>query len=380
MLRACSTLLLLCGTRSSRLHEEPIRHSRANGLRSFVNEEVAPNVDAWDEAGEVPWEVHAKLGALGVWGFGIDEAYGGLGFDDAFMRAIYSEELSLPGAGGVWAALNGRMISVEPIARLANKEIKDRALADIVAGRAGSCLGITEPGGGSDVAAMTTTARKDGDHYVLNGSKTFITGGMNASYFVVGARTGDKGLGGISLFFVDEGTPGFERTLLERKMGWWASDQATLYFNDCRVPASHLMGEENRGFLAIMENFNWERMGLIAGCLGMMRACLSESIYNTMGAGAPDLWQAAAAAPGDPAQDCRDVVADRRGGCLPEPHLLADERGRHARRRDLQVQVLHHEADGVRGERGHADPGRRRVLAWQPGGATRWSACTAKSR
>jgi acyl-CoA dehydrogenase len=256
----------------------PERTAFRETLRSFVNEEVAPNVDAWDEAGEVPWEVHAKLGALGVWGFGIDEAYGGLGFDDAFMRAIYSEELSLPGAGGVWAALNGRMISVEPIARLANKEIKDRALADIVAGRAGSCLGITEPGGGSDVAAMTTTARKDGDHYVLNGSKTFITGGMNASYFVVGARTGDKGLGGISLFFVDEGTPGFERTPLERKMGWWASDQATLYFNDCRVPASHLMGEENRGFLAIMENFNWERMGLIAGCLGMMRACLSESI------------------------------------------------------------------------------------------------------
>ena len=256
----------------------PERDAFRQTIRDFVSENLTPNSDAWDEAGEIPWEYHAKLGELGVWGFGISEEYGGLGFDDAFMRAIYSEELMMCGAGGVWAGLNGRMISVEPISRLANDEIKARALADIVAGRAGSCLGITEPGGGSDVAEMKTTARKDGDSYVLNGSKTYITGGMNASYFVVGARTGDAGLGGISLFFLDRDTPGFDRTPLERKMGWWASDQATLYFNECRVPAAHLMGKENKGFLAIMENFNYERVALIAGCLGMMRICLAESI------------------------------------------------------------------------------------------------------
>lgn len=183
-------------------------------MRDFVSSEVTPHADAWDEAGKVPWELHQKIGALGVWGFGIDEKYGGLGFDDAFMRAIYNEELALCGAGGVSAALNGRMISVEPIARLANDDIRARALADIVSGRAGSALGITEPGGGSDVAGMATSARREGDEYVLNGSKTFITGAMTADYFVVGARTGAGGLGGISLFFVDAGTPGFERTAL----------------------------------------------------------------------------------------------------------------------------------------------------------------------
>jgi acyl-CoA dehydrogenase len=125
---------------------------------------------------------------------------------------------------------------------------------------------------------MKTTARRDGDSYVLNGSKTFITGGMRSDYFVVGARTGAGGLKGISLFFVDANTPGFSRTPLPRKMGWWASDQATLYFENCRVPASHLMGTENEGFLAIMNNFNYERLGMVAGMLGMMKVCFDEAV------------------------------------------------------------------------------------------------------
>ena len=154
----------------------PERDAFRQTMRDFVASEITPFADEWDEAGEVPWELHQKVGALGVWGFGIDEKYGGLGFDDAFMRAIYGEELHLCGAGGVAAALNGRQISVEPIARLASDEIRERVLADIVAGRIGSALGITEPGGGSDVANMQTSARRDGDEYVLDGSKTFITG------------------------------------------------------------------------------------------------------------------------------------------------------------------------------------------------------------
>ncbi|MFT6063128.1 MAG: acyl-CoA dehydrogenase [Paracoccaceae bacterium] len=218
------------------------------------------------------------MGALGVWGFGIDETYGGLGFDDCFMRAAYNEELAKCGAGGVSAALNGRMISLDPIQRLANADIRARVLPDVIAGRKGSSLGITEPSGGSDVAAMRTRAVRDGDHYVLNGEKTFITGGMKSDYFVIGARTGGPGLGGISLFFVEAGMPGFTRTALSRKMGWWASDQATLHFDNCRVPAVNLMGEENRGFLAIMENFNLERVALIATALGMMKVCLEDAI------------------------------------------------------------------------------------------------------
>ncbi len=125
---------------------------------------------------------------------------------------------------------------------------------------------------------MQTRARRDGDSYVINGVKTFITGGMNAAYFVVAARTGQVGVEGISLFFVEAGTPGFSRTAIARKMGWWASDTATLYFDECRVSASHRMGEENRGFLATMNNFNYERLFMCAQMLGMAKRCLEESV------------------------------------------------------------------------------------------------------
>lgn len=247
-------------------------------LQDFVAREIRPHADAWDEAGAVPWELHQAVGALGVWGFGLDEKYGGLGFDDCFMRAAFSEELARCGAGGVPAAINGRMISIDPIQRLASDEIKDRVLADIVSGRKGSSLAISEPGGGSDVANLQTRAVPDGNHWVLNGQKTFITGGMTSEYFVIPARTGGAGLEGISLFFVEAGTPGFSRTELPRKMGWWCSDQATLYLDDCRVPATNLMGDEGEGFAAIMQNFNLERVALIAGMLGMMKVCLEDGI------------------------------------------------------------------------------------------------------
>ncbi len=254
------------------------RRAFREAVARFVRQEIEPHGDAWDEAGTVPWEVHEKACGLGLFGFGIDERYGGLGFDDAFMRAASAEELGRGGVGGVIAAIGSRSIMVGPLAKLAGEDIKRRVLPEILSGRKGGALGITEPGGGSDVANLETRAVRDGEHWVLNGAKTFITGGMHASYFVIGARTGGSGLGGISLFFVEAGTPGFSRTALERKMGWWSSDTATLYFDDCRVPASHLMGEENRGFLAIMNNFNYERLFMAAQMLGMARRLLDECI------------------------------------------------------------------------------------------------------
>ena len=247
-------------------------------VRSFVEKEIMPHAHDWDEAGQVPWALHEKLGELGFFGFGIDEEYGGLGFDDPFMRAIAAEEMAKCGYGGVGAAVGGRGISLDPIQRLAAPEIRDRVLKDIVLGKKGSSLGITEPGGGSDVARLKTTAKRDGNQFVINGSKTFITGGMESDYFVIGARTGGSGITGISLFFVEADAPGFSRTPLKKKMGWWASNQAALYFEDCRVPATNLMGQEDYGFLAIMHNFNNERLALIAGCLGMMKAALEDSI------------------------------------------------------------------------------------------------------
>ncbi len=256
---------------------EPRRAFRET-VRRYVEREIKPHADAWDEAGDFPWRIHEELGALGFFGFGVSEDYGGLGFDDAFMRAAAAEELARCGATGISAGVGGRSISIAPLEHLAGASIRERVLADIVAGRKGSCLAITEPGGGSDVANLQTSARREGGDYVLNGSKTFITGAMKGDYFVVGARTGGPGFGGISLFFVEKGTPGFSLSPLERKMGWWCSDQATLYFEDCRVPAGNLMGEENSGFIAIMENFNYERLTLAAGALGMMKTCLEESV------------------------------------------------------------------------------------------------------
>lgn len=247
-------------------------------LRGFLAREVIPSIEEWDEVGEVPWSLHESLGALGVWGFGIPEELGGLGFDDAFMRADYSELFGQTGASGVWAALNGRMIAIEPIYRLAKPALRDRVIPEIISGKAGASLAITEPSGGSDVARLKTRADREGDHYLITGEKTFITGGVTSTYFVVAARTGDEGLRGISLFFVEADTPGFQRVPLKRKMGWWASDQATLHFDQCRVHRDQMLGPEDRGFLAIMENFNHERIGLIACSLGMMRACLEDSI------------------------------------------------------------------------------------------------------
>jgi acyl-CoA dehydrogenase len=258
--------------------ENEERRAFRETVARFVDNEIKPHVDEWDEAGEIPWDLHEKVGALGGFGFGIDEAYGGLGFDDCFMRAAFWEEMGRCGAGGVPAAMGGRNISVGPIHDLGNDELKQRVLPDVIAGRTGSSLGITEPGGGSDVANLKTQGRQEGNHWVLNGSKTFITGGMKSDHFVIAARTGGEGLTGISLFLVDHDTPGFSRTALDRKMGWWCSDQATLYFDDCRVPATNMLGEQDRGFLAVMDNFNLERLGLIAQCLGMMKLCLEESV------------------------------------------------------------------------------------------------------
>ncbi|MCY6380130.1 acyl-CoA dehydrogenase family protein [Hoeflea prorocentri] len=258
--------------------ETPERSAFRQSFSKFVESEITPFADEWDEAGAIPADLHLKAGAMGMFGFGIDEAYGGLGFDDCFMRAAVCEELGKCGATGVGAALGARNISTGPIAALGSEELKQRVLPQILSGEECSSLGVTEPSGGSDVANLRATARRDGNEWVLNGTKTFITGGMTSRYFVIAARTGGPGLSGISLFFLEAGIAGFDRTALERKMGWWCSDQATLFFDECRLPADSLLGPEDRGFIAVMNNFNFERLALIAQSLGMAKLCLSQSI------------------------------------------------------------------------------------------------------
>lgn len=256
----------------------PERDAFEDSFRRFVETEITPNVDDWDEAGHVPWELHQKVGAFGVWGLGIDTAYGGLGSDDAFIRARFGELLFGCGASGVAAAVGGRSISIAPLAWFAPDNFRTTLLPRIIKGEIGSSLAITEPSGGSDVANMSTRALKTETGWLLNGEKTYITAGMTSEWFVIGARTGGAGLAGISLFLLHKDTPGFSRSAMGRKMGWWASDQANLYFDNCTLPEDALLGPQDQGFAAIMNNFNYERLTMIAGCLGMGRRCYEAAL------------------------------------------------------------------------------------------------------
>ena len=246
-----------------------------DAMRRFVEREIAPHIDAWDEAATFPRDLYVKAADVGLLGLGFEERYGGTPCDQ-FMRIVASQELARTGGGGVSASLMSHSIGAPPIARLGSEELKQRVLPDILAGRKISALAITEPGGGSDVASILTTAKRDGRHYVVNGAKMFITSGVRADYYTVAVRTGAKGRSGISLLLIEKGTPGFTQTPL-KKMGWWASDTASLAFEDCRVPIENLIGEEDKGFGGIMFNFNSERIGMAAGCNGLSRVCLDEA-------------------------------------------------------------------------------------------------------
>ena len=248
-------------------------------VRRFVAKEIAPFVNDWDEAGGFPRELYAKAAEVGLLGIGFPEEYGGLPGVDYFHRLIASTELAQCGAGGVVASLMSHSIGSPPVAALGSPEIKSRVLPEVLAGRKIAALAITEPSGGSDVAALRTSAVLDGDHYVVNGEKTFITSGIRADYITVAVRTDPQSRGsrGLSILLVEGDTPGLTRTPLA-KMGWWASDTAHLRFDNCRVPAANLVGPEGAGFLAVMLNFNAERFTLAAGAIGFAWVCYQEAL------------------------------------------------------------------------------------------------------
>ncbi|WP_374301473.1 acyl-CoA dehydrogenase family protein [Ferrovibrio sp.] len=245
-------------------------------VRRFVAKEIAPFADQWDEAGEFPRELYKKAAGIGLLGLNFPEAYGGIAAD-RFYAIIAGQELARAGSGGVAASLMSHTIGSPPIAKLGSDALKDKVLRPVLAGEKISALAITEPGGGSDVANLKTVAKRDGDHYVVRGEKTFITSGMRADFYTVAVRTGGPGMGGVSLLLIERDTPGFTRTPL-KKMGWWASDTATLHFDDCRVPAANLIGAENQGFMGIMLNFNDERLGLAASSIAFARTAYEEAL------------------------------------------------------------------------------------------------------
>lgn len=229
--------------------------------RRFVQKEIAPFVDGWEEAGRFPRELYQKAAATGILGVGYPEEWGGVP-GDLFMQIVVWEELAWAGSGGVAAGLGSLNIALPPILLLGTDEQKERFVRPVLTGEQVAALAITEPGGGSDVANLQTTAVRHDDHYLINGSKTFITSGCRADVLTTAVRTGGPGATGISLLVIPGDTPGLSRSRPLKKMGWWASDTAQLFFNDCRVPASNLIGVENMGFYAIMANFQRERLQL----------------------------------------------------------------------------------------------------------------------
>src|SRR5277367_2726865 len=184
-------------------------------VRRFVRKEIEPFGAEWDEAETFPRELYKKAGDLGLLGIGFPEAYGGSG-SDRFLEIVAFQELARCGVGGIVTGLVTHRIGAPPIAKRGSDHMKARVLPDILSGEKISALAITEPGGGSDVANLCTTARRDGDHYVVNGTKTFISSGMRADHYTVAVRTGGAGSAGVSLILVDRDTPGFSRTPLKK--------------------------------------------------------------------------------------------------------------------------------------------------------------------
>jgi len=247
-----------------------------DSMRRFVAREIMPHAAAWDEAEEFPRDLYGKAAAAGLLGIGFPEEYGGTPAD-LFTHVILSEEIARAGVGGVHAGLFSHQIGAPPVARAGSFELKARVLPPVLTGEKISALAITEPGGGSDVANLSTRARREGGDYVVNGEKTFITSGMRADFYTVAVRTGGPGASGVSLLLIEREREGFSRTPL-KKMGWWCSDTATLHFDNVRVPAGNLIGEENAGFRIIMHNFNAERLGMAAAAVGFAQACLDEAV------------------------------------------------------------------------------------------------------
>ncbi len=247
-----------------------------HSLAQFVQKEISPNAHAWDEAETFPLDLYAKAGALGLSGLGYPAQLGGTPCD-SLMKVVTILELARAGLGGLNASLLSHTIMVGPLIKGANDSIKQSIVRELLSGRAIGSLAITETDGGSDVAALKTTAVRQSDGWLINGRKCYITSGMRANHILVAARTGGPGSGGLSLFLVDGQTPGLKRQAL-KKTGWWCSDTAELFFDHCLVPLDRLIGVENHGFGLIMQNFNDERLTMAAGSTGFAITCFEEAL------------------------------------------------------------------------------------------------------
>jgi acyl-CoA dehydrogenase len=254
--------------------QEALRES----ARLFVEREVLPQLDEWERQQMVPRELHRKAAKQGFLGVAFPEAVGGQGGGLLDSVALTEAFMEAGASGGLMAALFTHGIALPHIAASGNADLVDRFVRPTLAGELIGSLAISEPDGGSDVANIRTSARRDGDQYVVNGAKTFITSGIRADFVTTAVRTGGPGHRGISLLVVEKGTPGFEATRQLEKLGWHCSDTAELAYSDVHVPAENLVGEEGSGFAQIATAFVTERVSLAVQGYSTAQRCLDVTV------------------------------------------------------------------------------------------------------
>jgi acyl-CoA dehydrogenase len=256
----------------------PEREQLRKTVRAFAEREVLPHIDDWERVGELPRDLHRRAGDAGLLGAGMPEAVGGGGGDGA-DAVIICEEMHCAGTpGGVFASLFTSGIAVPHMIASGDTRLIDTFVRPTLRGELIGSLAITEPDGGSDVGHLRTSARRDGDDYIVNGAKTYITSGVRADYVVTAVRTGGPGAAGVSLLVVEKGTRGFEVTRKLDKMGWRSSDTAELSYTDVRVPAVNLVGAENTGFAQIAGAFVSERVALAVQAYASAQRCLDITV------------------------------------------------------------------------------------------------------
>lgn len=251
-------------------------------LSRFIAREVVPHGPQWEAAGTLPREVYQQMGELGFLGLAIPAEYGGTELD-ALATVVFGEELGRSSFGGFGSAVSDHADMAAPvIARAASEELKRRVLPDIASGRKILGFAVTEPGGGSDLTRMKTTATRSGDHWLLNGQKTFITSAVSADVFITVARTDPqaKGGNGFSVFFIEKGGKGFTNGKNFDKTGWCSADMSELFFDNFAVPAANMLGEESKGFYMLMQGLERERMSLCAQCIGMMERAITITLEH----------------------------------------------------------------------------------------------------
>ena len=247
-----------------------------DAARRFVVSEVRPHLEAWEEAGEFPRALYTRAAELGWLALGYPESMGGTPAPWRLRNAMTIALARTGGSGGLMASLFSHNIGLPPVVRHGSAALQAAVIPDVLSGRKIAALAITEPSGGTDVSALKTTARREGDEYVIQGEKVFITSGMRADWLTVAVRTG-VGAGGISMVMVPGDAAGLSRSPL-KKMGWLCSDTAQLRFDGVRVPVANLVGQEGDGFKMILTNFNGERLSMAAMALGFSECCYDEAL------------------------------------------------------------------------------------------------------